>query len=91
MTDKQKATESAWLEYYGKGTPEEPPMMPPAFRRGFEDGAKWERERCCRIVTGLWFLDNESTKIVHEIEKGDNQEIKPETSEKIKALRERWK
>lgn len=45
MTDKQKAVEAAWLEYYGKGTPEEPPMMPPAFRRGFEDGVKWERKR----------------------------------------------
>lgn len=32
-----------------------------------------ERKRCCRIVTGLCFSDNDSTKIIKKIVMGDDE------------------
>ena len=72
MTNKQKAIEAAWLEYYGKRATKNWPI-PPEFRRGFEDGVKWERKRCCSIVTGMCFSDNEAAKIVQKIVMGDEK------------------
>jgi hypothetical protein len=74
MTTELNAAQVAWVAYNHAKHPEECPTMHPAFRRGFEDGIKYERARCCRIVTGMCESDNEATQIVNVIRDGKDYE-----------------